>query len=253
MERDIDIDLEYVKDPILVIQPLNTKAHEPINIHPNFPQHPSLLYVCAGMGSGKTALIQYLLVVAYCQFFNKIFYFSPTLHQESWEKIKKDPDRVYEHYSDENFNKVLAEIKEDKDERCLIVIDDCTATNIFRRENALSKFIFNHRQYPTQETGTSVWIISHQYKTVPKNVRSVVKDLIIFKLRSGVELDEIATDVRGLIPKKEFIHLYSLCTEKQYSFMYIAKEQRDEESDGKMNDIRIRKNFNTIFKISYVD
>lgn len=242
------VDIDFNPDNQLIIKPIEVKQNDPINIHPNFPQHPSLLYMAAPMGSGKTALIQYLLIEPYKQFFNKIFIFCPTLHQPSWKKIKLDYQRCYDHYTEEDFQKVLDEIKKDPDERCLIIVDDSTATNLFRRNNGISKFVFNHRHYPSPYTGTSLWIASHQYKTLPKNVRSVVKDIIIFKLRSNDELDEIMTDIRGSIPKKDFYKLYYACIADKYGFMYVAKESQDE--NGK--DTRIRKNFNIIFKIQYI-
>jgi len=240
----ISIDMDYKEDEELIVKPIQVEKFEMENVNENFPQHPTLLYTCSPTGSGKSTLVQYLLASPYNQYFNKIFYFCPTMHQASWKKFKIDYDRVYPHYSDADFEKVLEEIKQDEDEKCLIVIDDCTATNLFRRENAISRFVFNHRHFPSSKTGTSIWIISHQYKAIPKNVRSVIKDLLIFQIHSGEEIKEIAEDVRGLMSMKDFLKLYHLCTDEKYNFMYVKKEVKDQSE-------RIRRNFNTIFKITY--
>src|ERR1700733_12367564 len=121
MERDVKIEVEILDDPQLIIRPIKTESRPESGINPAFPDHPSLLFISSGTGAGKTSLIQYLLVEPYNKFFDKIFYFCPTL-DGAWKKIKINEDRVYKSYSDENMRKVIEDIEEDKESKCLIIV-----------------------------------------------------------------------------------------------------------------------------------
>ena len=219
-EYDIEISIRHDDNPDLIVTAVNPKESVDFGIDKNLPQHPTLLYIASPTGAGKTNLIQWLLVKPYNQFFNKIFYFCSTMHQDSWKMIQVDKDKVYSHYTDEAFKTVLEDIKEDPDDKCLIIIDDCTGTSIFKKNNAIAGFAFNHRHYPSSASGTSIWIISHQYKAVPKQLRGVIKDMIIFRLQSGEEIEEIGKDNKGLMKMKYFLKMYDSFTKEKYNFLY---------------------------------
>jgi hypothetical protein len=245
--------IEYDETPELLVQSVQPSFQKEHSVNPMFPEHPTLLYITSPTGAGKTNLVQYMLIEPYNQFFDKIFIFCPTLHQPSWKKLKLDPTRCFKQYTDATFLQVLEEIKKDPDEKALIIIDDCTATNLFKKNNAISQFSFNHRHYPESVSvdkpspGTSMWIISHQYKTLPMQVRGIIKDLIMFRIHSDEEFKLIAEDCKGqALSFKEFKYLYHLCTDEKYNFMYIKKECPDVSK-------RIRRNFNTILTISQED
>lgn len=247
------ITLEYDEEPLLLVQSVQPQFNKESTVNPMFPEHPTLLYITSPTGAGKTNLIQYMLIEPYNQFFDKIFVFCPTLHQPSWRKLNLNPQRTFPIYSDEAFTQVLEEIKKDPDEKALIIIDDCTATNLFKKNNRISQFAFNHRHYPEAispnkpSPGTSMWIISHQYKTLPMQVRGIIKDLIMFRIHSDEEFKLIAEDCKGqALTLKEFKQLYHLCTDEKYNFMYIKKEYPDIHR-------RIRRNFNTILYIEKED
>jgi hypothetical protein len=248
MTSPLKVVLEYDETPELLVKSVQPKFNKDDEINEMYPQHPTLLYITSPTGAGKTNLVQYMLIEPYNQFFDKIFVFCPTLHQLSWKMLKLDPMKCFKQYTDETFSHILEEIKKDPDQKALIIIDDCTATNLFKKNNLISQFSFNHRHYPESienkpSPGTSMWIISHQYKTLPMQVRGIIKDVILFRIHSDEEFKLIAEDCKGqALTFKEFKQLYHLCTDEKYCFMYIKKECPDVNR-------RIRRNFNTILYI----
>lgn len=222
----------YINDKDLIVSPISDEdRYDSININENLPQHPCLLYVPGPTASGKSTLIQWLLAKPYNKFFDKIFIISSTIHKDrSWKKFKFDAERVFEKYSDENFDKIVTDIETSEDEKCLIIIDDMTAQNIFNGNNSLCKFISVHRHSPPKcppnICGTSIWVISHQYKAIQKKIRGLMTDLVVFKLRSDEELHAISEDCKGLhLTHDEFKRdIYLKATKEKYNFLYIQKK-----------------------------
>ena len=245
------VDPEYNDDDSLIVKPIGMKHVELApGIHPNYPLHPFCLYIPSSRGSGKTTLIVYLITHPYLRFFNRIYIFSPTAKDDiAFKKIKLDDDRVFDKYSDLAFQNVVQEIKDNPDERSLIIVDDMTGTSIMTKNNALTQFLFRHRHIPNDYTGTSIIIASHQYKSVSPNLRNNFTDIIIFKSFSDKELEVIAEDNKGKMTFNDFYYLFETATKEtdksKHNFFYIKRKEPLET--------RFRRNFNLIFKINYMD
>jgi hypothetical protein len=197
--QPINLIPRYIDDPNLIVSPIDDNTvYDDIKIDKNLPQHPGLLYIPGPPSAGKSTVVQWLLAVPYNMFFNKIFIISATIKKDiSWQKFKFDETRIYEEYSDAIFKNIVNEIESSEDEKCLIIIDDMTGQDIFSgQHNQLVKFIPVHRHSPKRcppnICGTSIWILSHQYKTIQKRIRGLMSDLIIFALRSDEELHAIS-------------------------------------------------------------
>jgi len=233
----------------LIVKPIDQKKYDSINISENLPQHPALLYITSPCGSGKSTVLQWLLAEPYNQFFDKIYIFSSTINKDvTWQKFVFDEDRKFESYTNDKFKEVINEISNLEDEKCLIIVDDMTGQNIFSRGNELCKFISVHRHSPPRFErnicGTSLWIISHQYKSIPKQIRGLMSDIIVFKLHSIDEMETISDDCRGVrITKEDFKKLYLLCTDEPYGFLYIKKKEKD--------STRFRMNFDVILNLEF--
>lgn len=244
MDKNISVIVEHIKDNDLIVKPLETKDNKPLsNINDCFPQHETLLWIVAPTGGGKTTLIQYLLAVPYKEFFNRVYFFSSTMDspKNDWDKFKLNNERIFTNYSDVIFKKILDEIKTDATQKSLIIVDDMSATSLFNRNNLLAQFVTNHRHF-----NTSIWYISHQYKGLNKQVRTIVKDLIVFHLNSNVEIYELATDNKAHLSYKDFGKIFNACTKEPFSFMYIKRECKDRNKT-------FRCNFNKILQIKYED
>jgi hypothetical protein len=236
----------FIEDEKLLVKPIkDDDIYDSINIDPAFPQHPFLAYIPGPTSAGKSTVCQFLIAEPYNKFFDKIFIISATIKKDrSWKKFKFDPDRVFEFYTDDTFRQIVNEIEGSEDEKCLIIIDDMTAQNIFNGNNELCRFIAVHRhspaKYPPNICGTSLIVISHQYKAIQPKMRGLMSEILVFKLRSDEELDAIMDDCKGLeLTRKEFREMYLTATKGKYNFLYIKK--KDE------NPFRI--NFNIILKI----
>ena len=245
-DKVLQIDPEYDDNEELIVKPMDIKKKElSKGIDEKFPQHPCTLYVPSSRGSGKTTLFVYLLTNPYKKFFNRVYIFSATVKEDkAWKKLKLDGDRLFTQYSDAAFDAVINEIRDAEDEKALIIIDDMTGTSIMTKNNALTRFLFIHRHVPSDDTGTSLWIASHQYKSVAPNVRNNFTDICMFSSFSDMELQSIADDNKGEMTYKDFFQLFKLCTNPKYNMMYIKRLEPMET--------RFRRNFNTILRLKYV-
>jgi hypothetical protein len=239
----MNINPQYIDNPDLIVKPLETKKKPPkLNIDPNLPQHPFLAYIFSMRGSGKTTLIQWLLI-KYKEVFHKIFYFCPTLDAEGWEHFKIDGKKVCQDYTDKKFEEVVDEISnKSQGLRCLIVIDDMSGSAIYKPTSSLAKFSYIHRHKPSDDTGTSILFVSHKYKQLVPGLRSNMTDLLFFHPSSELELDAIVEDNSDGIDQKFFKHMIRECTSIKYNFFYIKRSEPLET--------RFRCNFNVILNIN---
>jgi hypothetical protein len=239
-----NINIEKVDDDKLIVQPIKLPNYNlSEGLPPQVPQHPALMYSVASCGKGKTNLMVWMLHTCYKQFFNNIYIFSGTIHQDIWKTMKLDMTRCFEKYSDALFLAVKEDIKNHPDEKTLIIIDDMSGGTAYSKKNSpLSEFMCNHRHFPNSGSGTSIWIVSHAYKSVPKLIRSVISDLIVFETSSADELEVIINDNRGTLSYNDFLRLlYQPATCEEYHFLYIKRKEPFNS--------RFRKDFDTILNL----
>lgn len=239
-----DINAEIINNELLNIKPIDIPNYN-LNegLPPEVPQHPSFLYITGTCGKGKTNLMVWMLLFPFLQFFNSIYIFSGTIHQDIWKTIKLDYDKCFEEYSDQLFQKVKQDIIDNQDDKTLIIIDDMTGGTVFNKRNSpLVEFVCNRRHKPSSWTGCSMWFVSHGYKSVPKVLRSVIDDLIVYETSSADELEVIVTDNRGRLSANDFMrYIYDIATKEEYSFLYIKRRTPFNS--------RFRINFDIILKL----
>jgi hypothetical protein len=239
----MNIKPEYIQDDNLIVKPLESKVKkQDLGIDPNLPQHPFLTYIFSMRGSGKTTLIQWLLL-KYKNVFHKIFYFCPTLDADGWDHFKIENEKICSDYTDKKFDEIINEIStKSQGLRCLIVIDDMSGSAIYKPTSSLARFSYIHRHKPSDETGTSILFVSHKYKQLVPGLRSNMTDLIFFHPSSETELDQIAEDNADGLDKKFFKNMIRECTAIKYNFFYIKRSEPIEK--------RFRCNFNVILNIN---
>lgn len=243
----MEFNIIYDEDENLLVKPINPNSQKTQpKISPKLPQHPSLVYIPSVRGSGKTNLIVHLLTTAmpygFKKFFHQIYIFSGSLSQPIWSKIAIPEENKFDTYSNEGFNQLTEKLKSDGDygKRTLIIIDDMTGDKIYNSRSSLYKFSFNHRHFP-QNAGTSIWLISHSYKSLPKAMRNNITDLIVYKIHSLEEKKEFYEDNGGQLNKKEFYKLLDMATDNKFNFLYIKKDEP--------MTTRFRHNFNRIIEL----
>jgi len=224
----MSITIQDLNDKSLEVTAIDIpKYHLGDKINPNVPIHPTNCYLVASCGKGKTNLIVWLLHTHYKQFFNSIYIFSGTIHQDIWKTMKLDYDKCFETYSDELFLRVMEDIKAHPDDKTLIIIDDMSGGTAYSKKNSpLAQFLTNHRHFPSPRSGTSIFLVSHAFKSVPKLIRSVIDDLIVFETSSADELEVIVNDNRGRLTKDQFLNqIYDKVEEGNYNFLYIKRKE----------------------------
>lgn len=235
-------------DETLKVMPVDDNdTYDDIGIPEELPQHPFLCYAPGPTSAGKSTIIQWLLATHYNNFFNKIYIISSTIDKDiSYRHFNFADNRKFDRYTEENMKLIVNDIEQSHNQKCLIIVDDMSARNIWGLNTEFVKFVSVHRHSPSRcppnICGTSIFIISHAYKTIPRKIRGLMSDLIIFRILSVEEVRAISDDNRGNMKHDEFLEMYEYCVAEQYNFLYIKKRVKDP-------NMRFRKNFDTILQI----
>lgn len=201
--------------------------------HPHLLRGPFSLLEIAPKGSGKTVLLQNMLVW-YQNYFDNIFIWSPTLGlDDKWkkliEKLRIPDENLFSYYNDGEVSMLMQKIKEanktrdHKDKiRCLFIFDDIIE-QLPRgsRVSALNKLAMNHRHY-----NISHIIISQSFKKIDTVVRMNTTGIILFNTDNSSEREKIIEELCGNYSKLEFTKLYLDAVQEQFSFLYINYDTR---------------------------
>jgi hypothetical protein len=217
------------------------------------PSLPLRGMICAASFSGKSILIQNLILDVYRGCFSRIYIFSPTVHLDTvWRPVKdyitkdlrpKDDENMYfDDYDPEDLEKIIERQKKvtqylkDKNEKkllsILIVLDDLSENKEFLRGNRVLQALYTKGRHLSISTVISV----QNYKSVSPMIRKNLTFLIVFKLRNQSDLDAILEEFSNVADKKQLQKIYELATEEKYSFLYIDF---------------MKHNVNDIFKIKF--
>lgn len=247
------INIIELKDEGLTVHPINDGVvYDDIGINEALPSHPSLIYLPGPTNAGKSTVAQWLISDPYKGFFNKIYVISSTIDKDiTWRHFNLAENRKFDHYSEQNMRLIVQDIEQSHNMKCLIIIDDMSARNIWGLNTEFVKFVSVHRHSPSRcppnICGTSIFIISHAYKTIPRKIRGLMSDLIVFRILSAEEIRAISDDNRGSKMKhKDFLEIYEMAIADQYCFLYIKKRNTDPSK-------RFRKNFDIIYDVSELD
>ena len=193
------------------------------NVDEPLPQFYNFFMLLVGRpNSGKTSLLLNMINKkaknSLFKKFDKVFIFSRSLKTISI-KIKLDDDRMFDGIDE--LEAVIEKIKE-KDEKTLIIIDDCIAE--IKDNDYMSKLIFNRRHIGG---GCSILITTQIFNKLPLSLRKCATDLIIFSTSNKRELESIYTDYIN-IPKNDFYNLCRYVFQKdnhQYLWVKIEKNE----------------------------
>ena len=201
--------------------------------HPNLLRLPFSLLEIAPKGSGKTVLLQNL-IVWYYHYFDNIFIWSPTINLDvKWrlliDELQIPDENLFTRYNDAEVEMIMNKIKdfnegkENNDKiRVLFVFDDIVdQLPKNQKECALNKLAFNHRHY-----NISHIIISQSFKKLDSNIRANTTGTILFNCDNSNERRKIVEELCGNLGTKHFNKLYRDCVREKYSFMYINYDSR---------------------------
>ena len=130
---------------------------------------------------------------------------------------------------------------------CCLLVDDAQASKIMTSRK-LQNLVLRHRHlgsFPNEERpsiGCSMFFLMQTYRSVqggcPRWLRQNQTCSMIFKTRDDAEVDFIATELAGEIPKETFKKAYEFATDEPYGFLFCDLHKKDCHPSG------LRKNFN---------
>jgi hypothetical protein len=203
----------------------------------NVPILPMRCMITAQSGSGKSVLIQNMILNFYLGCFERIYIFSHSIDLDhSWQPVKdylnkhyKGKHELFNNYDQEMLDKIITSqeititiLKENNKKEMygiLIVLDDMMDDKKAMRNNSLLEKLFIRGRHSYISTIVSV----QKYISVSPVIRFNTSCDIIFKLRSQKDLDAIIEEYGALAPKNEILKRYKEIVNIPYNFVYINK------------------------------
>jgi Cdc6-like AAA superfamily ATPase len=199
------------------------------------PKLPLRAVVYGSSGSGKTILLQQLILKVYRNCWARVFIFSPSVKIDAaWAPVLS---YVSEHLSprekfafDEYDPEALAQIIEDqtriatfmkgkthKIPGICILIDDFGDDAAFSRRSTLLHKLFIRGRHAMIST-----IVSSQRPTLLSPiVRTQATDVFTFRLRNALDYQVLVDEISALVGKDVFQRMYRYATDQPHGFLYI--------------------------------
>ena len=213
------------------------------------PSLPTRMILLAPSGSGKTILLQNLLLDIYRGAFERIYVFSPSVHLDhAWDPVKKyvegklgvDPEKepwAYDTYDAAALAEIVARQrkvasyqKRQEGNRLIfgiaIVVDDFADDARLMRQDKTLDSLFTRGRHAMISTFVSV----QKYTAVNPVQRVNASANIVFRLRSNQDLQTWLEENSAVYDKQTLQRIYDRATQEPYSFLYVnmlARTRRD--------------------------
>ena len=179
-------------------------------------------------GSGKTNTLFHLIDKFHP--IHKIYLYTKDTDEETYQylinkreqmeiKNLNDPHAFMEYYNDMNdVPEDINNYNKNRDKKVLIIFDDMIP-DIMRSEKfkAIVKELFIR----CRKSNISIVFITQSYFRTPKDARLNSTHYILMKISNKKELKSIAEENSGHLDFKDFLKIYSYCTNEPYSFMMV--------------------------------
>ena len=210
---------------------------------PYTPDHPYIILIIGGSGSGKTN--ELLNLIQDQPKIDKIYLYAKDPYEAKYQYLIKllekvglkclnDPKAFIEYLNDmHDAYKNIDEYNPDVENKKLIVFDDVIADmiNNTKLNSIVAELFFRGRKL-----NISLVFITQSYFKVPKDVRLNTTHFFITKIPNKRELQQIAINHSSDISTKDFINIYRKCTGEPYLFSVI------DTTLASNNPLRFRKN-----------
>ena len=195
-------------------------------LHPNIPGIPSLILCIAGYNSGKTTLINSMLLQSRengfygaQDLFDEVIIMSNTIHNDPCARFLKKAFTVTDGYSDgaitELYNKQKSYGEKKNAPFIALFADDILGKNL-KRNSELSFFATRFRH---ANCGLLA-IFTQNFKSVDTILRNNSSDIIIFKQTNKRQLEQIEEEYGGVY-EGSFMEIYKIATAGKYNFLYL--------------------------------
>jgi len=199
---------------------------------------PTRSIINAPSGSGKTVLLQNLILDIYKGCFSRIYIFSPSIDiDDTWLPVKKyieeeltstdDEEIYYQDFDGEAVQKILSTQKkvidhQKKDPKTkklfsiLLIFDDVADNKAIHNNSALNSCFTRGRH-----SQISTILSTQKYNAVSTIIRTNMDSMYLFRLRNANDLEAIVIELSALLDKKILLQIYMKATEERYSFLFI--------------------------------
>jgi len=229
-----------------LIKPLSTKKfNAKQSKYTMCAELPMRSIILGPSGSGKSVLLQNMIMDIYKGCFEKIFIISPTIHiDKSWEPVKQymtdvlkmNPEKEHcfmDQYDSQRLDaivetqeKVADYMKEQKYKsvfQILIVLDDVADNPSLTRHDKLLHALYLRGRHSFISTIVSTQVFTALSPIIRKNITQ----LYCYRLRNFRDLETILEELSALVDKKLLLEIYHQATNEKHSFLYINLMEPD--------------------------
>jgi hypothetical protein len=200
-------------------------------VHQNIPQPPALLLGIGAVKSGKTTLINNMLLRPreegfYGQnYFDDVQIISNTILNDPTARFLRKAFDVKDYYTDGLINDLINKQKsygEKKDMPFIaLLLDDILGSNM-KRNNEVSFLATRYRHHNIGLMG----VFTQNFKSVDTILRNNATDVIIFKQTNNKQLIQIAEEFHPPFNDiKTFLQIYHKAVEGKYNFLYLKVQE----------------------------
>jgi hypothetical protein len=207
---------------------------------------PTRALIVAPSNSGKSVLLQNIILDIYKGCFERIFILSPSIHIDSvWKpviqycekelhQVEDDKNKYFfDTFDEAQFKNIIATqqklIKHMKDRKMkqlyniAIIIDDFLDNQKFLKRTPDLDMLFLRGRHVFISTVVSI----QKYKGVSNVIGLNINDMYVFKLRNQFDLDSFVEEFSALADKKIIEHIYRIATNEPYGFLYVKLGSKD--------------------------
>ena len=230
------------------------------------PRIPFSQVIVGKSGSGKTILLQNMILDIYAGCFERIYIFSASINVDSvWHPVKKyikdvlkvDDEKEKIYYDDfhkEDLENILnlqykiSKFQKDNNYKTLystlIVIDDFVDQVSFSKHNSMLNALYIRGRH----FGVNVISSSQKFNGISTIIRINSRQLFFFKITNYREIMSLVEELSALLIKKKIMNnnindakktlleIYEKATEEKYSFLFVNL---------------LENNINDVFKIRF--
>ncbi len=201
-------------------------------IHPNMIQPYSLLLGIGSVRSGKTVLVNNILLrsredgfLDAQTYFKNTIIISNTIGNDPTARFLKQAFEVHDHYKDGIITGIVEKQKSYGDKKdapyIALLLDDILGSNM-KRNNEVSFLATRYRHHNIGLMG----VFTQNLKSVDTILRNNCTDLICFKQTNSKQLLQIAEEWSPFCGGiKNFLKLYYIATAGKYNFMYVKLQE----------------------------
>ena len=232
-------------DAVPVIKPLKSKTYNVTQSkYKNVSKLPCRSIINAASGSGKTVLIQSLILDVYRGCFSRIYIISPS-HEidDSWLPVKKyiedeltntEGEQIYFNEFDGDAvqhilntqKKIIDHQKKDPKTKklfsILIILDDVADDKKIHSNASLNSCFTRGRH-----SQVSTLISTQKYNCISTIIRTNMDSMYLFRLRNANDLEAVMIELSALLNKKTLNEVYLKATQERYSFLFIKLTEPD--------------------------